>query len=183
MWSAGKAAGEPWQGDSIALAAAYHRAGLSHWADSSPTAFSADQTVAGGDWKPPPPKLAVDCYIEGAAVILPYDCNLGTAERYTELWAKAFTKVSSVKRQHPLPELTPFHPFDFYLNTLRSRYYVHIWTCKVMLAESRLPLQGCHRATCYLHSLRASLGTCSDAEKSIASRTGAQSTCQSRKRD
>lgn len=92
---AGKAPGEPWQGDSIALLAAYHRAGLSHWASTSPqqVATAEDTVTAAQEWKPPPPKLAIDCFLEGAAVILPYGCELGTSQRYTELWAKAFTKV------------------------------------------------------------------------------------------
>ena len=93
---AGKAPGQPWHGNCAALEAAYCRAGLGHWVSSSlRSACSPGKQEKGGEWLVPRPKLAVDCCVRDVVITLPFGCDLGTAQRFTELWAKAFAEVPS----------------------------------------------------------------------------------------
>ena len=93
--------GQPWKGDAAALEAAYARAGLAHWSDMgsktlNPGKAEHDAAVSSPDvreWQMPRPKLVVDCCVRDVAVVLPYGCDLGTAQRFTELWVKTFTEV------------------------------------------------------------------------------------------
>lgn len=68
---------------------AYERAGLSSWvADSPPSSKDVK-----GD-QPQKPLASLECCVWDVQIILPFDQNPGTAQRYTELWAKAFQQVN-----------------------------------------------------------------------------------------
>ena len=45
---------------------------------------------------PQPAAAVVEAWLSDAVVSLPFDQDPGTAERFTELWAKAFQEVSSL---------------------------------------------------------------------------------------
>ena len=45
---------------------------------------------------PQPAAAVVEAWLSDAVVTLPFDQDPGTAERFTELWAKAFQEVSSL---------------------------------------------------------------------------------------
>lgn len=93
---AGSTPDEPWHRSSPALQAAHCRAGLSSWtlrdADKQ-SDLSGGAEMDSGTWQPPFPRLTIDCCVQNVVVTLPYGCDPGTAERFTELWAKAFALV------------------------------------------------------------------------------------------
>lgn len=82
----------PFGRDSGLIDAALGRAGLSSWAteDASSTTVAPEETV----WHPPEPAATAECCLKDVLVVLPYGQDPGTAQRYTELWAKAFREVA-----------------------------------------------------------------------------------------
>lgn len=69
----------PYENDAPRLARARAAAGVSD--DSSSPVFA--------------PAMVVTAAVAGARILLPHGCELGTAVRGTELWAKAFSQVGS----------------------------------------------------------------------------------------
>lgn len=75
---------QPFGGSAPLINAAYSRAGLSSWAEAP--------VVAGGQhrWQPPKAHVTLECCLSDVLVSLPYNKDPGTAQRFSELWAKAF---------------------------------------------------------------------------------------------
>ena len=48
---------------------------------------------SGTGYQPGPPLAVVEAWLSGASFTLPWDQNPGTAQRFTELWAKAFREA------------------------------------------------------------------------------------------
>ena len=81
-------------------AAAYTRAGLPHWAaqclsePSSPTgAASQPNEPAGPASQAAGPSAVVQATVSDVLLTLPHDQDFGRAERFVELWSKAFGQV------------------------------------------------------------------------------------------
>lgn len=80
-------------------AAAYSRAGLPLWAAQC---RSAQRQVPRGDSPPNPataatqPAAVADLAVSDVRLNLPHDQDFGRAERFVELWAKAFEKVCTL---------------------------------------------------------------------------------------
>ena len=88
------AATADWSFSDDEQAAAYHRAGLPHWAEEC-------LSEAGLPTEPPShcpplplrPAAVAQATVSSVAMTLPYDQDFGRAERFVELWAKAFRQV------------------------------------------------------------------------------------------
>ncbi len=76
-----------------------------------------------------PPLAVVDAWLSDAAVTLPFDKDPGTAERFTELWAKAFKEVCA--RALPALLLSTLLPANNgFLHTLIIRFKQGLcWYC------------------------------------------------------
>ncbi len=60
----------------------------------APGAEAAKQKTTGkAEQVPAPPLAIIEAWLSDASVTLPFDRDPGTAERFTELWAKAFKEV------------------------------------------------------------------------------------------
>ena len=70
---------------------------------------------------PQPAAAVVEAWLSDAVVTLPFDQDPGTAERFTELWAKAFQEVSSPEK---LAAYVLAHPQA----SRRQRVHLHIHT-------------------------------------------------------
>lgn len=88
-----KTPGSPWLRNSAELRAAYRRAGLHHWAEDLNQSSGGSEAAEVAEWQLPAPKITVDCCVRGVVLTLPHDSDPGTAQRFTELWAKAFAQV------------------------------------------------------------------------------------------
>ena len=72
------------------LESAYERAGLSSWVNASSSKGSQPPSASA---EPGMPLATLECSIVSVSIALPHDRDVGTAQRYTELWAKAFQQV------------------------------------------------------------------------------------------
>lgn len=72
-----------------ALDQAYERAGLSSWVDGS----EIGQQKLALQNQPEKPLATLECCVWDVQIILPFSEDPGTAQRYTELWAKAIQEV------------------------------------------------------------------------------------------
>lgn len=101
-------------------AAAYNRAGLPHWAAQCLSEPSSPSEAASRPIEPASqpagpasqaalapvladqPSAVVQATISDVLLTLPHDQDIGRAERYVELWSKAFGQVESQKMLHAL---------------------------------------------------------------------------------
>ena len=89
-WAAGEPPVRPFNDEPSRRAAAYRRAGLESWADGDVTRDASEQ-------QPRAPHMVLEACLCNVAITLPYGQEPGAAERFTELWAKAFQEVLPVK--------------------------------------------------------------------------------------
>ena len=96
-----------WSHSADEHAAAYTRAGLPHWAaqciseTASPTEAGGDLNLPASQNTAPPasadqPSAVVQATVSDVMLTLPHDQDFGRAERFVELWAKAFGQVKDV---------------------------------------------------------------------------------------
>ena len=101
-----------WSQSGAEQAAAYTRAGLPQWAaqclsePGSPTGPASRSPISAARQRPfqqdlaDQPSAVVQATVSNVMLTLPHDQDFGRAERYVELWAKAFEQVVTYLTPH-----------------------------------------------------------------------------------